>query len=186
VTLALAILVLLVFSKNIYTAGVTSYYTFFLIDRFGLGTQDAQLMLFLFLAALAFGTVLGGPLADRFGATPVIWVSAIGVLPFTLALPFAGLAGTALLSLAIGAIMAISFPVIIVFAQELLPGRVGMVSGMFFGFAFGMGGIAAAALGLLADAYGIAFVFQLTAVLPAIGLVAVFLPRRREFLARRV
>jgi MFS transporter, FSR family, fosmidomycin resistance protein len=138
-------------------------------------------MLFLFLGALAFGTVLGGPLADRFGATPVIWISVIGVLPFTFAFPFANLAGTAALSVAIGTIMAISVPVIIVFAQELLPGRVGMVSGMFFGFAFGMGGIAAAALGLLADAYGIAFVFQLTAVLPTVGLAAIWLPRRREF-----
>jgi MFS transporter, FSR family, fosmidomycin resistance protein len=183
VALALTILMLLVFSKNIYTAGVTSYYTFFLIDRFGLTTQQSQLMLFLFMAALAFGVVLGGPLADRFGATPVIWALAVGVLPFTLMLPHAGFAGTALLSVAIGVIMAAAAPVIIVFAQELVPGRIGLVSGIFFGFAFGMGGIAAAALGILADVRGIAFVFQLTAILPAIGLVAIFLPRRRELLA---
>lgn len=181
--LALIILMLLVFSKSIYTAGLTSYYTFFLIERFELTLQQSQLMLFLFMGAFAFGVVLGGPLADRFGATPVIWASSIGVLPFTLLLPHVDLASTAVLSVLIGALMAIASPVIIVFSQELVPGRIGLVSGIFFGFAFGMGGIAAVALGVLADVRGIAYVFELTAILPAIGLAAVLLPRRGELLA---
>jgi MFS transporter, FSR family, fosmidomycin resistance protein len=177
---AVAILAVLVFSKAIYTAGISSYYTFFLIDRFGLTTQQSQVMLFLFMAALAFGTVLGGPLSDRMGSAPVIWVSVIGVLPFTLALPHVDLTWTAILSVPIGVILALSFPVIVVFAQELMPGRVGMVAGIFFGLSFGLGGIAAAVLGVLADAYGIGFVFLLCSITPAVGLAAGWLPRRRE------
>jgi FSR family fosmidomycin resistance protein-like MFS transporter len=183
VKMAVAILAILVFSKAVYSAGVSSYYTFYMIDRFGLSTQESQLMLFLFLGALAFGTVLGGPLSDRMGAAPVIWVSVIGVLPFTIALPHVDLVPTAILSIVIGTLMAASFPVIVVFAQELLPGRVGMVAGIFFGFSLGLGGISAAALGFLADAAGIRAVFLLSSVLPAIGLVAIWLPRRRELRA---
>jgi MFS transporter, FSR family, fosmidomycin resistance protein len=180
VRVAIAILAVLVFSKAIYTAGVSSYYTFFLIDRFGLGIEQSQVMLFLFMGALAFGTVLGGPLSDRIGSAPVIWVSVIGVLPFTLALPHLDLTWTAIVSVPIGVILAMSFPVIVVFGQELMPGRVGMVAGIFFGLSFGLGGIAAAVLGVLADAYGIAFVFLLCSITPAVGLCAIWLPRRRE------
>jgi MFS transporter, FSR family, fosmidomycin resistance protein len=180
VKIAIAILATLMFSKAIYQASVTSYYTFFLIDRFGLTIEQSQLMLFVFLGALALGTVIGGPIADRFGAAPVIWFSTVAVLPFTITLPFVDLFWTGVVSIAIGLIMAMAFPVIVVFAQELVPGRVGLVAGIFFGLSFGMGGIAAAALGVLADARGIAFVYQLCAFLPAIGLVAIFLPRKRE------
>ena len=175
--LTIIILVFLVFSKNAYTASISSYYTFFLIDRFALSTQGAQLMLFLFLAAAALGVVLGGLMGDRFGARAVIWFSILGSLPFTLALPHADLFWTGVFSLLIGFIMSSAFPAIIVFAQELMPGRVGLVAGLFFGLAFGFGGVAAAALGLLADARSIAFVFQLCAFLPALGLLTIFLPR---------
>jgi FSR family fosmidomycin resistance protein-like MFS transporter len=181
VVAAIGILVALVLAKTIYTSGVTSFYTFFLIERFGLGTQEAQVMLFLFLGAIAVGTVVGGPVADRIGAAPVIWSSAIGAIPLALALPYLGLAGTALVSVALGVVMAIAFPVIVVFAQQLLPGRVGLVSGIFFGLAFGMGGLAAAALGLLADRYGIVWIFEVTAFAPVVGLIALFLPRKRSF-----
>jgi MFS transporter, FSR family, fosmidomycin resistance protein len=180
VQFAIAILVMLIFSKAVYMASVSSYYTFFLIDRFGLSTQESQLMLFLFLGALAFGTVLGGPMADRIGSTPVIWVSVVGVLPFTLALPHVGLEATAVLSVIIGVILAASFPVIVVFGQELVPGRVGMIAGVFFGLSFGLGGVSAALLGVLADARGIDFVYLVCSFLPALGLVAIWLPRRRE------
>lgn len=180
IVLAIVVLAFLVFSKNAYTASISSYYTFFLIERFELTTQQSQLMLFLFLGAMALGTVLGGPIGDRIGALAVIWVSILGVLPFTLVLPHVDLFWTGVLSVVIGVILASAFPAIVVFAQELVPGRVGMIAGIFFGFAFGMGGIAAALLGGLADARGLAFVYQLCAFLPAAGLLTVFLPRPRE------
>lgn len=175
---AIVVLALLVFSKNIYTASISSYYTFYTIEKFGLTTQQSQLMLFLFLGAVAAGTVLGGPVGDRIGPLAVIWVSILGVLPFTLLLPHADLFWTCVLSVVIGVIMASAFPAIIVFAQELVPGRVGLIAGIFFGFAFGIGGIAAAALGVLADARGLDFVYALCAWLPALGLLTAFLPRR--------
>lgn len=180
---ALVVLAFLTFTKNIYTASISSYYTFYLIETFGLSTQQSQMMLFLFLAAMAAGTILGGPIGDRIGPLAVIWVSILGVLPFTLALPFANLFWTGILSVAIGLILASAFPAIVVFAQELMPGRVGMVAGIFFGFAFGMGGIAAAVLGTMADRYGIAFVYQVCAWLPAMGLLTIFLPSRRKLRA---
>jgi len=173
---ALAVLIALVFSKFFYMASMTSYYTFYLIERFALPVQGAQLMLFVFLAAVAAGTIAGGALGDRFGRKAVIWVSILGVLPFTLLLPHASLAWTLVLSVPIGFILASAFPAIIVYAQELLPARVGTVAGLFFGLAFGLGGIGAAVLGELADVTGIRFVFELCAFLPLLGLLAVFLP----------
>ena len=181
VILALVVLAFLTFTKNIYMASISSYYTFYLIESFGLGTQQSQLMLFLFLGAVAAGTVLGGPAADRFGPMPVIWVSILGVLPFTLALPHVGLVGSGVLSVLIGVILASAFSAIVVFAQELVPGRVGMVAGIFFGFAFGMGGIAAAVLGVLADSHGIRFVYLICSGLPALGVLTILLPRRSAF-----
>jgi len=182
VILALVVLAFLTFTKNIYMASISSYYTFYLIETFGLGTQASQLMLFLFLGAVAAGTVLGGPAADRFGPMPVIWVSILGVLPFTLALPHVGLVGSGVLSVLIGLILASAFSAIVVFAQELVPGRVGMVAGIFFGFAFGMGGIAAAVLGVLADSHGIRFVYLICSGLPALGVLTILLPRRSAFM----
>jgi len=182
VALALAVLVLLVFSKNAYTASISSYYTFFLIERFGLSTQESQLMLFLFLAAMALGVALGGLAGDRFGTLTVIWVSILGVLPFSLLLPHVDLFWTGVLSIVIGVILSAAFPAIVVYAQELLPGRVGMVTGLFFGLAFGFGGIAAAGLGVLADARGITYVYAVCAFLPFLGLLTVLLPRRGEFM----
>ncbi len=180
---AIAVLAILTASKNAYTASLGSYYTFFLIDRFGLGIEWAQKMLFLYLAASAAGVMLGGLVGDRIGTLAVIWVSILGVLPLTLALPYLGLYGTGAVSVLIGMIMASAFPAIVVYAQELLPGRVGLVAGIFFGFAFGMGGIAAALLGVMADWRGIAWVFQACAFLPALGLITIFLPRARERMA---
>jgi len=184
VWLAIAVLAVLTLSKNSYTAGMTSYYIFFLIERFGIGTQAAQLMLFLFLGAAAVGVAVGGIVGDRIGARTVIWVSILGVLPFTLALPHVGLVATGVLSVIIGVLISCAFPAIVVYAQELVPGRVGMIAGLFFGFAFGMGGIAAALLGVLADLQGLAVVFQLCGLLPALGLLAVFLPRQHELQGR--
>jgi len=175
-TAILIVLMMLTFSKNIYTAAFSSYYTFFTIERFGLSLESAQIMLFLFLGAFALGTVLGGPIGDRIGNKAVIWFSILGALPFSLALPYVDLFWTGALSIVIGLIMASSFPAILVMAQELVPGRVGMVAGIFFGFAFGMGGIAAAVLGVIADARGIEYVYWLCSFLPAMGLLAVFLP----------
>ena len=177
VVLAIAILAFLVFSKNIYTASISSYYIFFLIERFEMSTQGAQLMLFLFLGAAALGVMVGGVLGDRFGVRGVIWFSILGVLPFTLLLPHVPLLWTGVLTVVIGFVLASAFPAIIVFAQELVPGRVGMIAGLFFGFAFGIGGLAAALLGVLADARGIVYVYQLCAFLPALGLLTIFLPR---------
>jgi FSR family fosmidomycin resistance protein-like MFS transporter len=174
---ALAILIVLVFSKFIYMSSLTSYYTFYLIERFHVSTQTSQLLLFVFLAAVAVGVYFGGPLGDRFGRRYVIWLSILGVLPFTLLLPFANLPGTVALTVIIGLIISSAMPAIIVFAQELMPHRLGMISGMFFGFAFGAAGIGAAILGEVADAKGIEFVYQTCAFLPAIGLLAMFLPK---------
>jgi FSR family fosmidomycin resistance protein-like MFS transporter len=182
---ALVVLALLTFSKNIYMASISSYYTFYLIETFDVTTQQSQLMLFLFLAAAAVGTVLGGPVGDRFGTMTVIWISILGVLPFTLLLPHANLFWSGVLSMIIGLVMASAFPAIVVFAQELLPGRVGMVAGIFFGFAFGMAGIAAAVLGILADSHGIDTVYAICAWLPALGILTVLLPRRKAFATGR-
>jgi MFS transporter, FSR family, fosmidomycin resistance protein len=173
---ALAILLVLVFSKNVYLASISSYYTFFLIEKFGVSVPAAQIYLFGFLGAVAAGTIIGGPVGDRLGRKRVIWASILGVLPLTLALPYVNLFWTAVLSVAIGVILASAFSAILVFAQELVPGRVGMVSGLFFGFAFGTAGIGAALLGDLADKTGIEFVYRLCSYLPALGLLTAFLP----------
>jgi MFS transporter, FSR family, fosmidomycin resistance protein len=178
-TRAIAVLMALMFSKFFYLASFTSYYIFYLMQRFSLRTADAQVDLFVFLAAAAVGTVVGGPIGDRFGRKHVIWGSILGVLPFTLILPHVGLAATIVLSVVIGLILSSAFSAIVVYAQEVMPGRVGMVSGMFFGLAFGLGGIGAAVLGELADWTSISFVYQLCAFLPAIGLLTVFLPNLR-------
>jgi FSR family fosmidomycin resistance protein-like MFS transporter len=180
---ALVVLGILTFSKNVYMASLSSYYTFYVIEKFGVSIQNSQVLLFVLLGAAALGTILGGPLGDRFGAKTVIWFSILGVLPFTLALPHVDLFWTAVLSAVIGLIMASAFPAIVVFAQELLPGRVGMVAGIFFGFAFGMGGLGAAVLGIVADIRGIDYVYGICAFLPALGLLTVFLPDMRQ--ARR-
>jgi FSR family fosmidomycin resistance protein-like MFS transporter len=173
---AITILLALTFSKNFYMAAFASYYAFFLIERFGVSVQSAQIHLFVFLGAAAVGTIIGGPIGDRIGRKPILWISILGVLPLSLALPFVSLIWTDVLAVLIGLIMASAFPAIVVYAQELLPGRVGMIAGLFFGFAFGMGGIGAAVVGGLADYTGIEFAFQLCALLPAIGLFVVFLP----------
>jgi MFS transporter, FSR family, fosmidomycin resistance protein len=180
VRVVIGVLLALIFSKYFYLASLTSYYTFYLISRFGVSVKSAQLHLFIFLAAVAVGTIVGGPLGDRFGRKYVIWASILGVLPFTLALPHADLFWTSVLSIVIGLILSSAFSAILVYAQELLPGKVGMIAGLFFGFAFGMGGLGAALLGQLADARGIEFVYQVCAYLPAIGLLAVFLPNLRR------
>jgi FSR family fosmidomycin resistance protein-like MFS transporter len=176
VMLAMAILLLLMFSKFIYLASIGSYYTFYLIHTFGLSVQSAQVHLSFFLGAVAVGTLVGGPLGDKIGRKYVIWFSILGMLPFTLMLPYANLFWTGILSVIIGLVMASAFPAIVVYAQELLPGRVGMISGMFFGLSFGLGGIGAAVLGALADETSIAYVYKVCAFLPAIGLLAMFLP----------
>jgi MFS transporter, FSR family, fosmidomycin resistance protein len=173
---SLAILAALIFSKYFYLASLSSYYTFYLIEKFHLSVRTAQIQLFVFLAAVAVGTILGGPIGDRIGRKLVIWVSILGVLPFTLLLPYASLFWTPVLAIVIGLILASAFSAIVVFAQELVPGRVGLISGVFFGFAFGMGGIGAAVLGQMADVVGIEAVYRLCAFLPAIGLLAAFLP----------
>lgn len=172
----LAILGALIFSKYFYLASLSSYYTFYLMKRFALDAESAQLRLFVFLGAVAAGTVAGGPIGDRIGRKWVIWGSIFGVLPFTLALPHANLLATTLLTVVIGLVLASAFSAIIVYAQELVPGRTGVISGLFFGFAFGMGGLGAALLGKLADRIGIEAVYGLCAYLPAIGLLAWLLP----------
>jgi MFS transporter, FSR family, fosmidomycin resistance protein len=177
VAIAIAVLVVLLLSKQLYVSSLSSYYIFYLIDRFGVSTQAAQLYLFVFLAANAIGAFFGGPLGDRFGRKIVIWFSIVGALPFTLALPYAGLTASAVLSVFIGLILSSTTSSIIVLAQELVPHRFGMISGVFFGVAFGVGGLGAALLGKLADHTSIAFVYQVCAFLPAIGLLAVFLPK---------
>ena len=167
---------LLIFSKYFYLASIGSFFTFYLIGRFGLSVQRAQLHLFLFLFAVALGSLIGGPVGDRIGRKPVIWVSILGVAPFTLLLHHADLFWTGVLSVIIGITMSSAFSAILVYAQELIPGKIGMVSGLFFGFAFGMGGLAAAVLGVLADRTNIDFVYRVCAFLPLIGVVAVLLP----------
>jgi FSR family fosmidomycin resistance protein-like MFS transporter len=166
----------LVFSKYFYLTSLTSYYTFYLMSRFHLPVQVAQHYLFLFLAAVAAGTIIGGPIGDRIGRKKVIWSSILGVAPFTLLLPYAGLVETAFLSVIIGVVLASAFSAIIVYAQELMPNKTGAVAGLFYGFAFGMGGIGAAALGHLADLRGIEYVYQVCSYLPLLGLFAVMLP----------
>jgi MFS transporter, FSR family, fosmidomycin resistance protein len=176
VAFPLAVLVALIFSKFFYLASLTSYYTFYLISRFHVSVRSSQIHLFVFLAAVAAGTIIGGPIGDRFGRKYVIWCSILGVLPFTLLLPYASLFWTGILSVVIGLVLASAFSAILVYAQELVPGRIGMVSGIFFGFAFGMGGVGAAVLGKLADVTSIAFVYHVCSFLPAIGLLTGFLP----------
>ena len=172
----LVILAALIFSKYFYLASLNSYYTFYLISKFHVSVRTAELDLFVFLAAVAAGTVVGGPIGDRFGRKYVIWASIFGVCPFTLALPYANLYWTPILTVMIGLILASAFSAIVVYAQELLPGRVGLISGVFFGFAFGVAGIGAAVLGAVADRNGIEFVYRLCAFLPLIGALAAFLP----------
>lgn len=180
VALAISVLLALVFSKYFYLVSLTNYYTFYLIHRFGVSVQGSQIYLFVFLFAVAAGTILGGPLGDRFGRKYVIWFSILGVAPFSLVLPHVGLVATVVLSVFIGAILASAFSAILVYAQELIPGKVGLVAGLFFGFAFGMSGIAASALGVLADHTSIEHVFALCAYLPLIGILTVFLPNLRR------
>jgi FSR family fosmidomycin resistance protein-like MFS transporter len=173
---ALLILLVLVFSKYIYLVSLTTYFTFYLIETFHVSVRNAQLHLFVFLGAVAAGTILGGPIGDRFGRKYVIWASILGVLPFTVALPHANLALTGILSAIIGLILASAFSAILVYAQELVPGNVGMIAGTFFGLAFGIAGLGAAALGALADATSVAFVYEICAWLPALGLLTALLP----------
>jgi len=177
---ALAVVLVLLFSKNVYTSSLSSYYTFYLIEKFEVSVQTSQLLLFLFLGSVAVGTFAGGPIGDRFGRKPVIWFSILGALPFTLILPYAGLVATALLTVVIGLVMASAFSAILVYAQELMPGRVGMVAGMMFGFSFGLGGLGAAALGHVADHVGIDAVYRACSFLPLIGLLTAFLPHVEE------
>ena len=177
---AMAVLIALIFSKFFYLASITSYYTFYLMHRFGLTIETAQIHLFVFLAASAAGLLVGGPIGDRFGRKKVIWGSIVGVLPFTLALPYVGLTVTLILSILIGLILSSAFSAIVVYGQELMPGRVGMVSGLFFGLAFGMGGIGAAVLGELADWTSIELVYRVCSFLPLIGLLTLFLPNLDE------
>jgi FSR family fosmidomycin resistance protein-like MFS transporter len=173
---SVGILLILIFSKYFYMASITSYYSFYLIDKFHLPVQSAQLYLFVFLLAVALGTLFGGPIGDRVGRKRVIWFSILGIAPFTLVLPYVDLFWTGILSFIIGLILASAFSAILVFAQELMPGKVGAVSGLFFGFAFGMGGIGAAVLGGVADRHGIEYVYRLCAYLPLLGMIAAFLP----------
>jgi FSR family fosmidomycin resistance protein-like MFS transporter len=176
IALAMAVLIALVFSKYFYLASLVSYYTFFLISKFHVSVRTAQLYLFLFLGAVAVGTVVGGPVGDRVGRKYVIWCSILGVLPFTLLLPYANLFWTGVLSVIIGLVLASAFSAILVYAQDLVPGKVGTISGLFFGLAFGMGGIGAALLGELADVTSIEFVYRVCSFLPVIGLLTAFLP----------
>lgn len=180
IVMAITVLAVLSMTKAFYMASLTSYYTFFLIDKFGLSAQGAQIMLFLLLFGAAAGVMLGGIAGDRIGARRVIWFSILGVLPFSLLMPHVGLAATAVLTVLVGGIMASAAPAIVVFAQELVPGRTGLIAGLFFGFAFGMGGIAAAVLGQVADAQGIRFVFLICSALPVLGLLTAALPKERE------
>ncbi|MBS7705366.1 MFS transporter [Chelatococcus asaccharovorans] len=183
---AIGILIVLIFSKYFYMASMGSYYTFFIIEKFGVSVRDAQLYLFVFLGAVALGTFVGGPMGDRFGRKYVIWFSILGVVPFTLILPHVNLFWTVASSVAIGIILASAFSSILVYAQELMPGKVGTISGLFFGFAFGMGGLGAAVLGQLADLTSIRFVFNLCAFLPLLGILAAFLPDTRKKTAKVV
>jgi FSR family fosmidomycin resistance protein-like MFS transporter len=176
IVLSIAVLMALLFSKFVYLASLTSYYTFYLMNKFHVSVRCAQIHLFVFLGAVALGTIIGGPVGDRIGRKLVIWCSILGILPFTLALPHVNLFWTEILSVVIGLILASAFSVIVVYAQELVPGRVGMISGLCFGFAFGMAGLGAAVLGELADVTSINFVYTVCSFLPAVGLLAAFLP----------
>jgi FSR family fosmidomycin resistance protein-like MFS transporter len=173
---ALVVLVALIFSKYVYLTSMTTYYTFYLIHHFQVSVRTSQLLLFVFLFSVALGTIIGGPVGDRIGRKRVIWVSILGTAPFSLLLPHVGLTGTVLLTVCIGIILASAFSAILVYAQELVPGKVGMIAGLFFGLAFGIAGIGSAALGQLADRTSIEFVFQCCAFLPLIGLLTVLLP----------
>lgn len=184
--LSVGVLLVIIFSKFFYSASISSYFTFFLMDKFQLSIRDAQFHLFLYLAACAVGTLIGGPLGDKFGRKYVIWFSILGAAPFTLLLPFVDLFWTGVLSVVIGMIMSSAFPAILVYAQELLPKNLGMVSGLFYGFAFGMGGLGSALLGNLADHTSIEYVYQLCAFLPLIGMIAVFLPNLKKKKSRVV
>lgn len=186
VAVSIGILLALLFSKYFYLASITSYYTFYLMGKFHVSVRSAQIHLFVFLGAVALGTIAGGPIGDRIGRKRVIWGSILGVLPFTLALPYANLFWTEILSVLIGLILASAFPAIVVYGQELMPGRVGMVSGLFFGFAFGMAGLGAAVLGELADLTSIRFVYLVCSFLPAVGLLAAFLPNLERYSIRTV
>ncbi len=176
IILSIGILLVLIFSKYFYMASISSYFTFYLIEKFNVSIPQSQIYLFLFLAAVAVGTLVGGPLGDKYGRKPIIWVSIFGAAPFTLLLPHVGLFWVITLSIIIGAIIASAFSAILVYAQELLPGRVGMISGLFFGFAFGMGGLGSALLGVLADKTSIEYVFLICSFLPLLGVVAGWLP----------
>jgi FSR family fosmidomycin resistance protein-like MFS transporter len=176
VYVSLWILLVLIFSKYVYTASLSNFYTFYLIEKFGVSTRQSQVFLFVYLFATALGTLLGGPVGDRFGRKHVIWASILGTVPFSLMMPHAGLAGTCILSVAIGLVLSSAFSAILVYAQELLPTRVGLISGLFFGLAFGIAGIAAAVLGNVADTRGIEFVYQACAYMPLLGFAALFLP----------
>jgi FSR family fosmidomycin resistance protein-like MFS transporter len=180
VAFVIAILIALIFSKFFYLAGLSSYYTFFLISKFHVSVRTAQIYLFIFLGAVAIGTIVGGPVGDRIGRKYVIWWSILGVLPFTVLLPYVSLFWTAFLSVIIGLVLASAFSAILVYAQDLVPGKVGTVSGLFFGLAFGMGGIGAALLGRLADTTSIDFVYRVCSFLPVIGLLAAFLPNLEQ------
>jgi FSR family fosmidomycin resistance protein-like MFS transporter len=180
INISIALLLVLIFSKFFYMASMSSYFTFYLIEKFGLSVQEAQFHLVLFLASCAVGTLIGGPLGDKFGRKYVIWFSVLGAAPFTLLLPFVDLFWTGILSVAIGTIISSAFPAILVFAQELLPKKLGTVSGLFYGFAFGMGGLGSALLGNLADHKGIIYVYYLCAYLPLIGIIAFFLPNLKK------
>ena len=182
IALVLGVLIILMFSKFFYLSSLTSYYTFYLIDRFHLSVQSAQLHLFIFLGAVAAGTIIGGPVGDRFGRKFVIWWSILGVLPFSLLLPYANLFWTRMLSVVIGVILASAFSAILVYAQDLIPTKIGTVSGLFFGLAFGLGGVGAALLGKLADHTSINFVYHVCSFLPALGILTAFLP---DLAARR-
>ena len=180
IAMAIGVLLLLIFSKFFYIAGLSSFYTFYLIDKFSISVQASQYLLFVFLLASAVGTLIGGSLVDRLGQKPVIWASILGIAPFALALPYVNLFWTVTFTILIGLIVASAFSAILVYAQELIPGKIGMVSGLFFGFAFGMGGLGAALLGVLADHTSIEFVFRVIAFLPLLGVVAAFLPKVRR------
>lgn len=180
VNISLAILLFLIFSKFIYMASISNYFTFYLMNKFGLSIQESQFYLFGFLASVAAGTLIGGPLGDRFGRKYIIWISILGAAPFTLLLPYVNLFWTGILAVIIGIIIASAFSAILVFAQELMPGKVGMISGLFFGFAFGIAGIGSALLGYLADHTSIEYVYKITSFLPLIGVMTYFLPDMKK------
>lgn len=183
---AIGVLLVLIFSKYVYMTSISSYLTFYLIDKFGVSIQESQFYLFLFFGSVALGTFLGGPIGDRYGRKYVIWFSILGSAPFTLLLPYVGLAWTGVLVVIIGFVLSSAFSAILVFAQELLPGKIGMISGMFFGFAFGIAGLGSAVLGVLADKTSIDFVYHVCSYLPLIGIVAYFLPNVKAHKVKKV